>query len=150
RLTGVEAARAGGHGVGRGPEGGPARRRRLPRAGAGRWGVAVVVQQLPRPHDGPDLPGLVDRAGRRRARGLQRGAAARLPGPPRTRRVPDVARLLEPDAAELAVGVPGDPVHGTAVDLPAAARLTGVEAGRWRALRDGRRRLTGKRVVTGR
>ena len=44
--------------------------------------------------------------------------------------VPRHARLLEPHAAELAVGVPRRRLDGRAVDLPAPARLAGVQAGR--------------------
>ena len=142
-LAGVQAARQGGHRVRRGA----ARRRatpaRLPRPRRGAGGfAAVVVQQLARADDGPDLPGLV---GWRSPSPGGRPTTQRSCGRSRIRsprRVPRLAGLLEPHAAELAVGVPRDPVDGAAVDLPAAARLAGVQAGGRGALDDGRRRLT--------
>ena len=50
--------------------------------------------------------------------------------------------LLEPDAAELAVGVPGRRLHDRLLDLAAPARLVPVQAGR-RAARQHRRRGLG-------
>ena len=69
--------------------------------------------------------------GRRRTRRpTTRRSCGRYQDPVGLGRVPRLARLLGPHAAELAVGVPGDPLDGRAVDLPAAAWLTGVQAGR--------------------
>ena len=59
--------------------------------------------------------------------------------------VPRHARLLEPHAAELAVGVPRRRLDGRALDLPAPARLAGVQAGRRAAQRDRRRGLSARR-----
>jgi hypothetical protein len=47
--------------------------------------------------------------------------------------------LLEPDAAELAVGVPGDRLDGRVLHLAAPARLVAVQAGRRAARQHGRR-----------
>ena len=60
-------------------------------------------------------------------------------------RVPRHARLLEPHAAELAVGVPRRRLDGRAGDLPAPARLAGVQARRRAALGDRRRGLSARR-----
>jgi hypothetical protein len=66
-----------------------------------------------------------------RARGLDAELAA----------VPRQRRLLADDAAELAVGVPGGRLDGGVRDLPAPARLAGVQAGRRPARDHGRRGL---------
>ena len=58
-----------------------------------------------------------------------RGAAGAAPGTGEPGRLRDVRRVLEPRAAELAVGDARRRLDGGAVDLPAVARLTRVQAG---------------------
>ena len=66
--------------------------------------------------------------GRRLGR-LQRRAARRPRGPGELGRLPRARRVLEPDAAELAVGDAGRRLDGHLHRLPPAARLAGVQAG---------------------
>ena len=59
-----------------------------------------------------------------------RRAIAGLRRPAVLGRLSDLGGLLEPDAAELAVGVSGGLLRGAVLHLPAPARLPGVQAGR--------------------
>src|SRR5690606_30283920 len=97
----------------------------LPALGPRRPVAAGAVRQLAGPGDGRavrlELAGPVGQ----RPGGVQRGAAAAVPGAAVLGRLRAVGRVLGPDPPELAVGDAGDGLDGGVLRVPAAARLAG-------------------------
>src|SRR3954468_15933516 len=108
------------------------------------------VRELAADRDDRDLARLVGRPVRDRPRRLQRGAVRPPAGRGELAPVRRQQRLLEPDAAELAVRVPGRRLDGRALDLPAPARLAGIQARGRASRRHQRRGVGGQSGKTGR
>ncbi len=99
-------------------------------AAAGGWRTALFSSSLALTM-GAALRAVVADSGDRRSFGVQRGTARTASGPARFLAVPRCGRLLEPDVAELAVGVPRRRLDGRALSVPQASWVTGIQA-RWR------------------